>query len=186
MSTWWDGVHCSGFSALSRCALAPFCLTSNKDMAAFNQISHEFTAAYAACILSHVRSHKAQAGEGREAVTPLGLQSVLSDRKKVPRPINFQIKHCLLAPILSLVIKGVTWRWLLYVSHPSKVVSLFSPTAPLVSLSWCSSQLVCHVSKHAPCRAEYAQTCPCDFSNCTVASLFHLTKQVLAQKGWVN
>lgn len=45
------------------CAVAPLCLTSNKDAAAFNQIIHEFTAAYAVRILGHVKSRKTQAGE---------------------------------------------------------------------------------------------------------------------------
>ncbi len=45
---------------------APHCLTSNKDAAVFNQTSHEFTAAYAALILNHLKSHKTQAWERAE------------------------------------------------------------------------------------------------------------------------
>lgn len=56
-----------------------------------------------------------------------------------------------------------------------------------LGVSWCSSQLACHVSKHAPRRAEYAQTCLSDFRNCTVASLSHLAKQVLVRKAvWIS
>ncbi len=110
--------------------------------------------------------------------------------EKTPWPINFQIKHCLPAPILSLVIKGLTWRLLppIFMCSTLQGLSQSSPSGCFcLCVSWCSSQLACHVSKHAPCRAEYAQTCLSDFRNCTVASLSHLAKQVLVQKAvWIS
>lgn len=81
--TW--GGHCSVHLG---CALAPLCLTTSKDASVFNQISSAFTAACAKV-----------SSKGRVVVTALALQSVLSGRK-IPWPINFQIKHCLPAPIL--------------------------------------------------------------------------------------
>ncbi len=103
---------------------------------------------------------------------------------KIPRPINFQIKHCLLAPILSLVIKGLTWRLLppVFICPVLKGLSQSSPPGCYcLCVSWCSSQLACHVSKHALSRAEYAQTCLSDICNCTVASLSHLLRKCLCK-----
>lgn len=67
----------------------------------------------------------------------------------------------------------------------------FSQSAPSGSfclcVSWCSSQLACHIKKHTPSGTEYAQTCLFDFGDCTVASLSRLTKQVLVRKAvWIS
>ena len=110
--------------------------------------------------------------------------------EKIPWPINFQIKHCLPAPILSLVIKGLTWRLLphVFMCPTLQRLSQSSPSGCFcLCVSWCSSQLACHVSKHAPRGAEYAQTCLSDSRNCTVASLSHLAKQVLVREAvWIR
>lgn len=109
--------------------------------------------------------------------------------EKIPWPINFHIKNCLPAPISSLVIKGLTWRLQLPVMCPTlRGPSQSSPSGCLcLCVSWCSSQLAHHASEHPPCRDEYAQTCLSDFCNCTVASLSHLTTQVLVQKcAWIS
>lgn len=104
-------VQRSGLSALWWDALAPFPSDRQQGHGGRNQISGGFTAAFAAAAMWGVI--KSRARRGKEAATPPGPQSVFSDGgKKIPRPINSQMMRRLLAPILSLVIKGLTWRWL--------------------------------------------------------------------------